>query len=84
MKTLFLANDGKIFDNAEECEQYERQSNKKEYEVELEYRGYAYITVVASSEEEAKQIAREDIDYDDITFDEVGCSIVSIEDSTII
>lgn len=53
-----------------------KESQSKEYKVKLEYKGYAYITVVASSEEEAKQIAREDIDYDDITFNEVDCSIV--------
>lgn len=75
MKTLFVADDGRIFENEEQCKEYEARPRPKKYEVELEYKGYAYITVVAFSEEEAKQIARKNIDYDDITFDEVGCSV---------
>lgn len=76
MKTLFVANDGKIFENEKECREYEALPKKVEYEVEFECRGYAYVRVKAFSEEEAKILARDYFDEDDISWDEVSCSIV--------
>lgn len=54
----YIANDGKEFFDYEECKQYEEEQAKlKQYNVNVIVSTCRYVTVVASSVEEAKEKA---------------------------
>lgn len=54
----YIADDGKEFYNAEACKQYEEEQAKlRQYHVDVTYAAHKYVTVVASSIEEAKEKA---------------------------
>ena len=71
MKTQYVAKDGKVFDNARDCENYEDVLNGNHiFEVTLNYVGTKSTSVIAKTEAEALMLAKEELEYWDIDWDE--------------
>lgn len=73
MKIKYVADNGAIFDTKNECLEYEKQISATHiYEVEIYYSGYFGTFVEATSEEEAIQLARENVEFEYISFEETN------------
>lgn len=69
LSRIYIAEDGKEFTNKEEAMQYQKslsESTYKSYDVNIFYRGYASIPIIACSKQEAIEIARKEINPKDI------------------
>ncbi len=67
--TKYEAFDGAVFDNAKECEEYEKKYNtEKSYIVELYFSGFYTTKVRAENREKAKEIAKDNCYPEDISF----------------
>ena len=79
MTVIYRTDDGKEFDDLKDALYHERIIKQtKAYQVTLHFHGTYKTTVEASNEDEAIDFAREQCNYEDISFLDAGTSVKEI------